>query len=614
MRTRLGSLFAVALFAAVLFALFPIGAAQAAGHWTGGVLTNNGVDDLYPHLSSTYLVWAQQSTDGSAWNIRLHEISSGTAKTIATSPKESGHPYLSTAGDYVTIRFKFANTWLLHKISSGSTQVFVPTFGTELAGGPVTDGTWVVWQTTNGDYDIRALSLTSGAGVAVTNDTIDDFLGGMNRGRVVWEQKTSGSRRTVFLYDLTTAERRIIFGEVTDAPAAMYPQVSKDWVGYYDVLAAELCLHRLADGLVIRKNARYGDLASFRLTDDYAFWTQNRPLSPDPRDTGCDLYALDLQTLQTTQLTSDTAGERLAAAQGDRLVYTKSEDGSGTFDLMVVDMGENPVQPYRLAQNVSFSGPAGVADLGAVLSEPVSMCGDYVVASLSDGHDREIAWARWVEDTGAGTGGTGTGGTGGTGTGGTEGTGGTGTGGATFTDVAGSPYETAIYELASREVISGYEDGTYRPTDKVSRQQFAKMMVKALGLAVTGTEVCPFTDVATQIGADPFYPSKYVAVCASHGITTGKTPTTFAPYDDITHQQLITMVARAAALGTPPAAYTPGFSSSQFSLPEHYENARKAAYAGLLDGLQGIGSSYDFLAPSTRGECAQLLYNLLHME
>jgi hypothetical protein len=37
---------------------------------------------------------------------------------------------------------------------------------------------------------------------------------------------------------------------------------------------------------------------------------------------------------------------------------------------------------------------------------------------------------------------------------------------------------------------------------------------------------------------------------------------------------------------------------------------RKAAYAGLLDGLQGVGATYNFLAPSTRGECAQLLYNL----
>ena len=184
----------------------------------------------------------------------------------------------------------------------------------------------------------------------------------------------------------------------------------------------------------------------------------------------------------------------------------------------------------------------------------------------------------------------------------------------TFPDISGSPYETAIVDLAGRGIIAGREDGTFGPSDTVSRQQFAKMIVKALGFTVSGTEVCPFVDVAGQIGSDPFYPSKYVAVCAAQGITTGTTPTTFSPTGKITHQQLITMVVRAAGLPDPPTSYVPGFTASQFSLAEHYQNAAKAACGGLLDGLQGVGASYNFLAPSTRGECAQVLYNLLQME
>jgi hypothetical protein len=184
---------------------------------------------------------------------------------------------------------------------------------------------------------------------------------------------------------------------------------------------------------------------------------------------------------------------------------------------------------------------------------------------------------------------------------------------SSFTDVIPgvTPYSTAIAALATDNIITGYPDGTFRPNDPVLRQQFAKMIVLALDLTVTGNEVCPFTDVALQIGYDPFYPSKYVAVCAAQGIAQGITPTIFAPYAIITHQQLITMIARAADLSAPPVSYTPAFTASQFSLPSHYENARKADYAGLLNGLLGIGPSYDFLAGSTRGECAQLLYNLM---
>jgi hypothetical protein len=180
-----------------------------------------------------------------------------------------------------------------------------------------------------------------------------------------------------------------------------------------------------------------------------------------------------------------------------------------------------------------------------------------------------------------------------------------------FSDVAGSPYFSAIMELAKRGIIGGFEDGTFGPGAPVTRQQFAKMIVKTLDLTVTGAEASPFTDVTARQGSDPFYPVNYVAVCATAGITKGATATTFKPADDITRQQLISMVTRAAGLGDPPTDYVPPFLAAQFYPNDHYQNARKAAYAGLLDSLQGLGQGYDFFAASSRGECAQLLFNLL---
>jgi hypothetical protein len=187
-------------------------------------------------------------------------------------------------------------------------------------------------------------------------------------------------------------------------------------------------------------------------------------------------------------------------------------------------------------------------------------------------------------------------------------------GASTFTDVVPgvTPYSEAIAELADREAIAGFVDGSFRPNDLVTRQQFAKMIVLSLKLPVAGSEICPFRDVAAQTGSDPFYPSKYVAVCATYGITQGKTATTFAPYENISRQQLITMIVRAAEASTPPIAFATVFTSAQFSTSEHYQNARKGAYVGLLDELLGIGPTYSFLAGSTRGECAQLLYNLVN--
>ena len=183
---------------------------------------------------------------------------------------------------------------------------------------------------------------------------------------------------------------------------------------------------------------------------------------------------------------------------------------------------------------------------------------------------------------------------------------------AAFADVTPNhPYYTEIMDLANRQVVIGYGD-TFGPNDPVIRQQFAKMIVKTLGLTVTGLEPCPFVDVGKGIGTDPFYPDQYVAVCAQYNITKGKDNTHFAPYENISRQQLITMVARAANLPYPPSSYVPPFSPAQFYPEEHYLNAKKAAYSGLLEGLIGLGPSYSFFDSASRGEVCVLLHNLLH--
>ncbi len=56
------------------------------------------------------------------------------------------------------------------------------------------------------------------------------------------------------------------------------------------------------------------------------------------------------------------------------------------------------------------------------------------------------------------------------------------------------------------------------------------------------------------------------------------------------------------------------FSSAQFSIAEHHNNACLAYHHGLLAGLPGLGAGYRFTASASRGECAQLLSNLLGWE
>jgi hypothetical protein len=189
-----------------------------------------------------------------------------------------------------------------------------------------------------------------------------------------------------------------------------------------------------------------------------------------------------------------------------------------------------------------------------------------------------------------------------------------------FTDVPVShPYAEAIADLAARHIIDGYSDGRFGPSDPLFRQQFAKMIVLTIGLPVSESDICPFPDVAHSTPPS-LYPDHFVAVAAKKGITTGKTPSAFGPYDNITRAQVITMVVRAAKsvspglLVQPPAGYQPSWNPS-FD-PIHGPNAALAEYNGLLADLVDATGQPNLhgLSPwgiMPRGEVAQVLHNLL---
>jgi len=183
-----------------------------------------------------------------------------------------------------------------------------------------------------------------------------------------------------------------------------------------------------------------------------------------------------------------------------------------------------------------------------------------------------------------------------------------------FPDVpADNPYRQAIEELAQHDIVGGYGDGTFRPGDPVQRAQFAKMIVGAMDVTVPpeGT-LCPFNDLDPNDPSTP-YPHEYVTAAAENHITRGISAGQFSPWQCISRAQVITMIVRAAdslapeALLHPPAdcqsllgsfdaTHGPGLASAQFN--------------GLLHGLVGYGIDWDPWADMTRGEVAQVLWNL----
>jgi hypothetical protein len=111
-----------------------------------------------------------------------------------------------------------------------------------------------------------------------------------------------------------------------------------------------------------------------------------------------------------------------------------------------------------------------------------------------------------------------------------------------FTDVpTSSPFYPFIACLSCRGVVSGYADGTFRPSNSVTRGQSAKMVVLARGWQINITGGPHFTDVRP---GDTFYP--YVETAYNHQVISGYSDGTFRPGNNITRGQLAKVVALAA--------------------------------------------------------------------
>ena len=69
---------------------------------------------------------------------------------------------------------------------------------------------------------------------------------------------------------------------------------------------------------------------------------------------------------------------------------------------------------------------------------------------------------------------------------------------AQFSDSEGSPYASAINELATRNIVKGYPDGTFKPQQAITRAEMLKIILLAANVEVlSGQETC-FSDVPKE--------------------------------------------------------------------------------------------------------------------
>ena len=161
-----------------------------------------------------------------------------------------------------------------------------------------------------------------------------------------------------------------------------------------------------------------------------------------------------------------------------------------------------------------------------------------------------------------------------------------------FTDVSKSRYETAIDELYDLGIVNGYSATKFGTDYTLTRAEACAIIVRALYGEKTVPDVINFTDVSYR---DWFY--DYVNTAVYYDIMHGHNATTFAPNDEITYDQMATLVLNAL-----------GYNAPQLAGEWPVNIERIATRLGLYTNIPIYFSGSEYI---TRGEACQMLYNAL---
>ncbi|PGT18036.1 S-layer homology domain-containing protein [Bacillus cereus] len=102
--------------------------------------------------------------------------------------------------------------------------------------------------------------------------------------------------------------------------------------------------------------------------------------------------------------------------------------------------------------------------------------------------------------------------------------------------------EESVYYLVNKKVISGMPDGTFSPSQVLSRAEAATIMAKILGLEVKEGEKPTFTD------SQDHWATSYIAAVEKAGVIKGEGNGKFNPNGQMTRAAMATMLVQAYQL------------------------------------------------------------------
>lgn len=168
-----------------------------------------------------------------------------------------------------------------------------------------------------------------------------------------------------------------------------------------------------------------------------------------------------------------------------------------------------------------------------------------------------------------------------------------------FSDVnQDSLYGEAIYSLVEKGVLKGYSDNTFKADKKMTRAEFAKVIVTANNLTkkTSNEEKQMLGDISNH------WAKEYIEIVFSNDIIEGYPDKTFKPEKEITYGEVVTILLRNLNLENK--------LNKELEWPQNYMNL--ASEIGLLNGVATndmIGINH-----ARRDNVALLLWNQINYQ
>ncbi len=166
----------------------------------------------------------------------------------------------------------------------------------------------------------------------------------------------------------------------------------------------------------------------------------------------------------------------------------------------------------------------------------------------------------------------------------------------TDTKALNQTQQDAIAKLTALDVVGGYPDGTFGPENSITRAEFAKIACNLAGVGGAADNLAGtpsrFSDVAT--GA---WYTGWINLATSQGFVNGYPDGTFKPNNNITMQEVVTVLLRIAGYDD----NLPG--------PWPFDYIAQASKLGVTDDVTFLAT-----AKATRGDVAVMGSNILDQD